>query len=113
MNEKIFESINKSEGGREIKDSEVIKALKEKGIEDEGTRKLLMSWNEWWEMRISTPRQNVKFSLTKAKLYRAAGFLDEAWESLEVARMEANELSEDALRLEAETIMDDMDERGA
>ena len=65
--------------------------LKEKP-EDPETKSRLLEWTKQQEAeadRINTSRANIEVNIKCAKLYRAAGFLEEAWETLEDARKQS------------------------
>ena len=90
----------------------LIDKLRNKGPEDPETRALLSVWFDR-EVELTnaanTGRANAEFTLKRAKLYYAAGFIDEAWENLEDLRRQATQ--EDALDLlqAAQDLMDQID----
>lgn len=70
----------------------LIRALDEKGPEDEETRKLLNAWLDEEETKanaINTPRANIELNLKRAKLYAAAGFAQSARENAKDAMLQA------------------------
>jgi len=99
----------------------LIKALKETGPENPETKEALITWTKQGEDRAAVEqreaetrgenihRSNIEFSLRRARLYRAAGFMDEAWDHLEDARREALQADQTDLYEEAMRIMDEMD----
>lgn len=89
----------------------LIAKLREHGVEGE-TQKELMAWTEAREAianEINTSRANIELNIKRAKLYRAAGFKEEAWDVLESVREQATNEGEDDLYAEAMVIMDEMD----
>lgn len=60
----------------------LIAGLKEKGIDDSGVRALLIEWIVLQESEVDaqggTTEVKVEFELRRARLYRSAGFLDDA-----------------------------------
>jgi len=90
----------------------LIAKLREKGVDDPEVRKSLMVWCEKEEAEvasINTSRAGIELDLKKAKLYRAAGYRDEAWASLEAARQAAHNEGDEELFRQAEDLMDQMD----
>jgi hypothetical protein len=94
----------------------LIAKLREKGLDDPETRELLTRWSDtlWAEANAAnTSRANIELNLKSARLYRAAGYHNEAWNSLEAAHLAAHNESAKDLLIQVETVMDEMDaERG-
>ena len=89
----------------------LIQKLCERGPDDPETRQLLNFWTEQCEAEaneVNTPRANVEFNIKRAKLYRAAGLMVEAWDVLESAREQAMNEQEQDLYDEAVRIMDEI-----
>lgn len=90
----------------------LIAKLRENGTEDLETHELLLAWCEEKEIKatqINTSRAGIELDLKKGKLYRAAGFREEAWASLEAVRQAANNEDAQDLLSEADALMDEMD----
>ena len=90
---------------------ELIQKLKDFGPEHEEVQKLLGMWIgelEKWATQENTSRATIEVNLKRAKLYRAAGFIDDAWANLNSVHREA--IQEDLLDLyeEAKAIMDEI-----
>lgn len=101
--------------GSEFSETEntLIEKLREKGPADPETHKMLLRWCEEEEAKvaeINTSHAGIELDLKKAKLYRAAGYADEAWASLEAVRQAAHNEGADDLLNQAETLMDQMDQ---
>lgn len=97
---------------------ELIEKLREQGLEGSEAREALLAWVDGLEARANeanTPRANIEVDLRKAKLYRAAGFPDEAWASLEAVldNTDNAEGGMEDLSAEAIAIMNDMNATGA
>lgn len=68
-------------------EQEVIEALKTKGLEDRGALQLHRRWiNQEWKKLPRDPVELIKFNQRRARLYRAAGYPNEAFEMLYDAR---------------------------
>lgn len=82
-----------------------------KGVEDPEVRELLDSWTREQEKRVEQSDdyslEQIKFNLERACLYFEAGYVDEAFENFEAARMQA--LYEHRKEL-YQAIMKEMDE---
>lgn len=97
--------------GGEFSETEqvLIAKLIEKGVDDQETRQLLMRWCHEEEAKVAvanTSRAGIELDLKKAKLYYAAGYHDEAWESIEAVRQAAHPSGEEELLRQAEDFMD-------
>lgn len=78
-----------NEGSPEEK---LVRLLKEKGAEDPEARKFLNDWTEEQERRVEQSKDydaKIKFNLTRGRLYFKAGYVDEAFENFEDARIQA------------------------
>ena len=100
-----------SEGERDL-----IAKLKEKPPDDQEVHEALVAWCVEEEKKIlaltevnEIARADVQFNLKKARLYRAAGYVKQAWESLDWAREGANNINAEDLFAEAEAMADEMD----
>ena len=85
--------------------------LRERGVDEEAQKELL-TWTEAQEARareINTSRANIEVNVRRAKLYRAAGLIDEAWDVLESVRMQALNEGESDLYDEAMQLMDEIE----
>ena len=63
----------------------IVEALRDKGIEDESTRELLIAWVEKKEKELESitdvaehREAQIKFEVERAQLYADAGFMEEA-----------------------------------
>jgi len=87
----------------------LIGILKEKGIDNLEAREALDSWTKAQERQVEmseNPAAPIEFNLRRARLYFAAGFIEEAFENFEAARTQAlNEKMDDKY----EEIMNEMD----
>ncbi|MFA6135909.1 MAG: hypothetical protein WC705_00920 [Candidatus Paceibacterota bacterium] len=75
------------EGGIEQR---LVELLREKGVEDEGVRSALINWTIEHERQVqesSDPEAVPRFVIRQAHLYLKAGYVTEALESFEAARM--------------------------
>jgi hypothetical protein len=89
----------------------LIAKLRERGVDEEAQKELL-TWTEAQEARareINTSRANIEVNVRRAKLYRAAGLIDEAWDVLESVRMQALNEGESDLYDEAMQLMDEIE----
>ncbi len=76
-------------------------------------RELMNAWFDEMEKLAQgdkSPRASIELNLRHAKICRAAGYTDEAWESLESLRRLATELNLMDFYGEAMSIMDEIDE---
>lgn len=81
---------------------QLIQALREKGVEDPETRALLQKWAEGEETKAEAATQarveaSIAFERKRAKLYLEAGFVNEALDALEDARMQAHQIQNQEL----------------
>ncbi len=89
----------------------LIKALYEKGIDDEETRVSLQSWAEAEEMKVEAETElrveaSIAFERKRARLYHSAGYAYEALGALEDARLQAHQIQNQELY---DAIMAEMD----
>ena len=95
-----------------VTDQEVIEALRAKGNEDPETRTLLLKWTEQNEAEASktnTSKDNIECAVKQALLYKEAGYIEEALDTLEDARLAALNEEETDLYQQIVAIMDDTD----
>lgn len=93
-----------------ISEEEVIKVLKEKGVEDSEAKELLIAWTIEQEKEVEKskdPESPIQFNLKRARLYFAAGYIDEAFENFEAAGEQAWNEQRDELY---KAIMKEMDQ---
>ena len=78
---------------KESVEQRLIRLLKEKGVEDPEAKNLLDTWTrqqeEWAEKSNEPATAAIEFDLRRARLYFEAGYVDEAFESFEAARMQS------------------------
>jgi len=78
---------------REIPDQELIDLLKERGAEDPEVRRLLIDWTIKKETAIEKSEDyclgQINLNIERGHLYLAAGYIDEAIESLDDAATQA------------------------
>lgn len=77
---------------RENPEQRLVRLLKEKGVEDPETRNFLDAWTREQEERVEKdddPVAKIEFNLKRARLYFEAGYVEEAIENFEAARMQA------------------------
>ena len=78
---------------KESAEQRIVRLLKEKGAEDPETKSLLNAWTIEQEKQVEQlPDYHVaqiQFNLRRARLYFDAGYVDEAFENFEAARMQA------------------------
>lgn len=94
---------------KESTEQKLIKLLKEKGIENAEARGLLDDWTREQEelvVKENKPTGAIELNLKRARLYFAAGFVDESFENFEAARTQAWNEHRDELY---EEIMAEMD----
>jgi hypothetical protein len=106
----MFEKFRESEFS-ETEQTLIVK-LHEKGSNDPEVHGALLAWckNEEAKVdRVNTSRASIEFNLKRAKLYRAAGYDDDAMESLESVREAAHNEGAEDLYGEAMAIMDEID----
>ena len=72
----------------ESPEQQLVRLLKEKGVEDPEARNLLINWTLEQEKQVEQSDdyhlEQIQFNLRRARLYFAAGYVDEAFENLEV-----------------------------
>ncbi len=93
-------------------ESRLIRALKERGPEDEETKKILNAWLDAGEANVKAadkPSANIAFSLKQAELYAAAGFVEGARQNAEAAMEEAANCGEPDLWEATKSILDKME----
>lgn len=94
---------------KESAEQRLVSLLKEKGAEDPETKNLLDAWTRELEERVekeNNPVATIELNLKRARLYFKAGYIDEAFENFEAARMQAwNESREELYQM----IMAEMD----
>lgn len=75
---------------KENSEQQLIRLLKEKGIEDPEVRNLLDSWTREQEKQVEQSDdyefEQIQFNLRRARLYFEAGFVENAFENFEDAR---------------------------
>ncbi len=113
MNENKFEQHSGEEGWKDI-----AKLLKEKGIKDleslQQNPEVLQLFNAWWtnrenELKISEPiNVQTLLNVELGRLYFAAEIFDEALESFEAARMQANQENQNEILKKIEIEMDEL-----
>jgi hypothetical protein len=106
----MFEKFRESEFS-ETEQALIVK-LREKGPDDPDVHGALLSWCKNEEAKvdeINTSRASIEFNLKRAKLYRAAGYGDDALENLESVREAARNEGAEDLCDEAAAIMDEID----
>ena len=89
----------------------LIERLKESPNDPE-TKQMLLDWTTRQEAeanRLNTSRANIEADIKRAKLHKAAGFEEEAWEVLEGIRRQAMQEGEDDLYQVVMRIMDEID----
>ncbi|MDP3764579.1 MAG: hypothetical protein Q8Q95_03075 [bacterium] len=107
----MLEKFNSPEN-KFITDQEVIEALRTKGNEDTETRALLLKWTEQNETEannINTSKANIECIIKQALLYKEAGYVAEALESLENAQLAAFNEKETELYQQIIAIIDSID----
>jgi hypothetical protein len=75
-------------------------------------REKLIAWTEAQEAianGINTSRANIEMNLRRAKLYKAAGLQEEAWDVLENIRLQAYNENEIDLYQSAMSLMDEIE----
>jgi hypothetical protein len=90
---------------------QLIQKLKESGPADAETKKLLNVWIDAEQPRPyeGHPSQaNIEFNLKRAKLYAAAGFVENARENAEAAMLQAANEQEPDLWDEAKSFLDSL-----
>ena len=95
------------------KERELAEALRVNGPEHPETKEKLLEWlaeQERWAEEQNTSRANIEVDIRRARLYRAAGFTDYAWEMLSDIRRQANDENEKELLEIVEHLMDEMDQ---
>lgn len=95
----------------EVRLIQKLKEKKEKWAEDQETRELLHGWLDGEEARadqINTSRANIKLNLRRAKVYCAAGFIDEARENLDAVMVQSSQEGEPDLYDQAVSMIEDI-----
>jgi len=88
----------------------LLKDMKEKGVENPEVMKLLDNWTREQEKKVEQtddPEAPIKFNLLRARLYFKAGYVEEAFENFEAARMQAWNEGRDELY---QSIMEEMNQ---
>ncbi|KKT01829.1 MAG: hypothetical protein UV80_C0008G0039 [Candidatus Peregrinibacteria bacterium GW2011_GWF2_43_17] len=95
---------------KENPEQQLVRLLKEKRTEDPETKEFLDSWTREQEQMVeksTDPEAPIQFNLRRARLYFEAGYVEEAFENFESARMQAwNEQRNELYQ----AIMKEMDE---
>ena len=89
----------------------LIQKLKEKRTEDPEARELLQGWLDDEEAkanRINTSRANIELNLRRAKVYYAAGLIDEALENLAAVMEQSSQEREPDLHNQAVLMIEDI-----
>jgi|GEM_PF-1203546 len=94
------------------KRKKLVEELWNKGIEDEEVKEMLQKWTIEQEEKVeragATLGARVNFELERAKVYRDAGYLDDAldtlYDTLDMVEQENNRELEEKIRGEIETI---------
>ncbi len=95
-------------------EQDLIAKLRENGLTEE-TQAELVAWIEAEAAKAkeaNTSRANIELDLKTAKLYRAARFTMQAWDSLEAVRQQAHNEGEADLLAAANGMMDEMEASG-
>lgn len=99
----------KSFESKESPEQHLVRLLKGKGVEDPEARDFLDAWTQEQEKRVEEGNDlvaKIEFNLKRARLYFEAGYVEEALENFEAARMQAwNESREELYQ----AIMAEMD----
>lgn len=75
---------------KESAEQRLVRLLKKGGIEDPEARELLDSWTQEQEAQVeNSPAASIELNFRRARLYFAAGYLDESYENFEAAREQA------------------------
>lgn len=80
---------------KESPEQQLVRLLKEKGVEDPETREFLDIWTREQEKQIEQSTGDeysiaqIQFNLRRARLYFTAGYIEEAFENFEGARIQA------------------------
>lgn len=92
-------------------EQQLVRLLKEKGVEDPEARNFLDSWTRKQEKQVEQSDdynlEQIHFNLRRARLYFEAGYVDEAFENFEDARTQALNEQRDELY---QAIMKEMDQ---
>lgn len=101
-----------SERGRAL-----IEKLREKFPDDPEVHAMMLAWCNEEEPKPDAAagegdaeRANIEFELKKARLYKAAEYYKQAWETLQWARDSAHNLGNKDLYDRAEALMDELDD---
>jgi len=74
----------------EITDKELVEGLRSRSIDDPELHKLLEKWTEQEEKKVENkPEATIRFNVRRGKLYAEAGYIEEALDTLEGARIQA------------------------
>lgn len=96
---------------KESPEQQLIKLLKEKGVEDLEAKEFLDNWTREQEKLVEQSDdyhfEQIQFNLRRARLYFKAGYIDEAFENFEAARTYAWNEQRDELY---QAIMKEMDQ---
>ncbi len=98
---------------KESPEQQLVRLLKEKGVEDPEAREFLDIWTREQEKQVeqSTGEEyhiaQIQFNLKRARLYFEGGFVEEAFKNFEAARMQAWNEQKDELY---QAIMKEMDQ---
>ena len=95
---------------------ELIAKLREVLPDDPKAHEMLVAWSKAEEERVEqearagdAARANIEFDLKKARLYHAAGYKGQAFETLNWVREQAGNIGADDLYDRAMAMMDEMD----
>lgn len=98
---------------KESEEQRLIRLLKEKGVEDPETRSFLNFWTieqeKWAENSEDYKMAQIEVNLRRARLYFSAGYIDEAFENFEAARMQARNDNRGGLYQEIMAEMDKLE----
>ncbi|MDO8557026.1 MAG: hypothetical protein Q7R98_00995 [Candidatus Jorgensenbacteria bacterium] len=101
-----------SEESLESMEERLVVMLKEKGIEDSETKKILNAWAdrlEKWVVESGMPTAGIELNLKWARMYFKAGFTDSAVENFEHAREQAFNEGKDELLKAIDAEMDKLE----
>ena len=94
----------------ETPEQQLVRLLKEKGVQYPEVREFLDNWTREQEKKVEQtddPEAPIKFNLLRARLYFKAGYVEEAFENFEAARMQAWNEGRDELY---QSIMEEMNQ---
>lgn len=101
----MTESFSSSPEKREVAKSEVIDAIRAKGITDPDVMNLVIRWTEQEEEKVArenTSKAAIMLNIERVDLYVEAGDIDGAIQCLEQARYQAEQEREEGLLKEIE-----------